>query len=302
MKRLIVTADDFGAAREVNEAVEAAHRGGILTAASLMVAAPAAADAIERARHMPSLRVGLHVVLVEGRPVLPASAVSHLVDASGAFRTDMAALGTLISFSRRARRQLAAEITAQFEAFRATGLPLDHCNAHKHFHLHPVVGGLLAAIGGRFGLRAARVPLEPWQVLRKVERRTPCAPGLLTAPFALLQRRRFRAAGLLTPDRIFGLQWSGQMTKERLLGLIRHLPRGLNEIYVHPATGPYAGAAPGYRYREEFDALMAPEIVAASRDSSLRLGGFSDFLAPEPAVHPDRARAAVPAGGRSLMS
>ena len=73
MKRLIVTADDFGAAREVNEAVESAHRGGVLTAASMMVAAPAAADAVARARRMPALRVGLHVVLVEGRPVLPAS-------------------------------------------------------------------------------------------------------------------------------------------------------------------------------------------------------------------------------------
>jgi len=56
LKRLIVTADDFGVAREVNDAVEAAHRGGVLTAASLMVAAPAAADAIARARRMPSLR------------------------------------------------------------------------------------------------------------------------------------------------------------------------------------------------------------------------------------------------------
>ena len=73
MRRLVVTADDFGAAREINEAVEAAHRRGILTAASLMVSGPAAADAIARARRMPSLRVGLHVVLVEGRPVLPAS-------------------------------------------------------------------------------------------------------------------------------------------------------------------------------------------------------------------------------------
>ena len=93
VKRLIVTADDFGAAREVNEAVEAAHRGGILTAASLMVAAPAADDAVARARRMPSLRVGLHVVLVEGTPVLPASAVPHLVDDSGDFRSNMAALG-----------------------------------------------------------------------------------------------------------------------------------------------------------------------------------------------------------------
>jgi hypothetical protein len=73
------------------------------------------------------------------------------------------------------------------------------------------------------------------------------------------------------------------MTRERLSGLIRHLPNGLSEIYLHPATGPFAGSAPGYHYREELDALMAPEIVAASRDSSLRLGGFGDFLGPETA-------------------
>src|SRR2546421_8372589 len=42
------------------------------------------------------------------------------------------------------------------------------------------------------------------------------APALLTAPCALLLRRRLRAAGLLTPDRVFGLRWSGRMTRERL--------------------------------------------------------------------------------------
>jgi len=278
LKRLIVTADDFGAAREVNDAVEAAHRGGILSAASLMVSGPAAADAIGRARRMPSLRIGLHVVLVEGRPVLPAFAVTHLVDGNGVFRSDMAALGAVLCFSRQARRQLAAEITAQFEAFRDTGLTLDHCNAHKHFHLHPVVGGLIAAIGARFGLRAARVPLESVQVLRKIEPRTPWVPALLTAPFALLLRKRLRAAGLLTPDRVFGLQWSGRMTRDRLAGLIRNLPHGLSEIYLHPATGPFAGAAADYHYREELEALRAPEVIAASRDASLRLGGFGDFL------------------------
>ena len=65
MKRLVVTADDFGLSLEVNEAVEQAHREGILTAASLMVSAPAAADAVARAKRLPSLRVGLHLVLVE---------------------------------------------------------------------------------------------------------------------------------------------------------------------------------------------------------------------------------------------
>ena len=282
MKGLIVTADDFGAAREVNEAIEAAHRDGILTSASLMVAAHASADAIARARRMPSLRVGLHVVLVEGRPVLPASAIPHLTDENGLLRSDMAALGTLIACNRQARRQLTAEMTAQFEAFSATGLPLDHCNAHKHFHLHPVVGGLFAAIGARFGLRAARVPLEPSHVLAKVEGHRLWGPISLTNPLALLLRRRYRAAGLLTPDHLFGLRWSGSMTQKRLAGLIRHLPSGLSEIYLHPATGPFPGAAANYHYREELDALLAPEVVDACRSPSLQLGGFGDFLSPEP--------------------
>ncbi|WP_297836130.1 ChbG/HpnK family deacetylase, partial [Pseudomonas sp.] len=56
--RLIVTADDFGLHQAVNQAVEQAYRSGVLRAASLMVAAPAAADAVERARRMPGLAVG----------------------------------------------------------------------------------------------------------------------------------------------------------------------------------------------------------------------------------------------------
>ena len=47
--RVVLTADDFGLAVPVNEAVERAHRDGVLGCASLMVGAAAAADAIERA-------------------------------------------------------------------------------------------------------------------------------------------------------------------------------------------------------------------------------------------------------------
>ena len=43
MRQLIVCADDFGRDIAINEAVEAAFRDGILSSASLMVGAPAAA-------------------------------------------------------------------------------------------------------------------------------------------------------------------------------------------------------------------------------------------------------------------
>jgi chitin disaccharide deacetylase len=278
VKCLIVTADDFGAAPEVNEAVQAAHRAGILTATSLMVTAPAAADAIARARRMPSLRVGLHLVLVDGRPLLPPSSLPLLVQPNGRFRDDMAAVGTLLLFSRQARRQLTAEITAQFGAFSDSGLTLDHCSAHKHFHLHPLIGGLLASIGPGFGLRAVRLPLEPARWLCKVEPLGLSLSARLTATCALLLRRRLLAAGLAVPDRLAGLRWSGQMTRQRLQRLIRNLPDGVSEIYVHPATGPFAGAADNYRFGEELEALLAPEVIEACRSTGVRLGGFGDFV------------------------
>ena len=66
MPSLIFSADDFGLTLTVNEAVARAHTEGVLTQASLMVAAPAAADAVARARILPALIVGLHLVLVDG--------------------------------------------------------------------------------------------------------------------------------------------------------------------------------------------------------------------------------------------
>jgi len=277
VKQLIVTADDFGAATQVNEAVERAHREGILSAASLMVAGAAAHDAVTRAKTMPALRVGLHLVLVEGKPVLPARAVPDLVDANGNFRTDMARAGAAMFFLPKVRAQLAAEIAAQFEAFAATGLKLDHVNAHKHFHLHPTIASLILDIGKAHGLKGARVPLEPQAVLGRIEPRKASAVVALTAPFARSLRRRFRQAGITSPDQVFGLAWSGAMTNKRLAGLIEHLPEGLTEIYMHPATGPYAGSAPGYQYQGELAALTDPALLARLAAKGIKSGGFCDF-------------------------
>ena len=77
---------------------------------------------------------------------------------------------------------------------------------------------------------------------------------------------------MVTTDRVFGLTWSGAMTKERLQALVEHLPEGLSEIYLHPATGPYPGSARGYRYADELAALRTVQIP-----KDVRRGGFADF-------------------------
>jgi hopanoid biosynthesis associated protein HpnK len=276
--RLVVTADDFGADLAVNEAVELAHRQGVLTAASLMVGAPAVADAVARARRLPSLAVGLHLVLTDGRPILPPDQIPLLVDRNGAFHADMAAAGALMFFHPLARRQLEAEIAAQFAAFAATGLVLDHVNAHKHFQLHPTIAGLMLKIGRRHGLKAARAPVEPPAALAAVEPTPVSTAASALNLMARGLRRRFRRAGLTAPDQVFGLRWSGAMTTGRLAGLLSAPPPGLTEIYLHPALwGGYPGSAPGYRYDEELAALIAPEVVEATKRPNTILGGFRDF-------------------------
>jgi chitin disaccharide deacetylase len=278
LNQLIVTADDFGLSEPVNIAIEEAHRRGILTAASLMVGAPAAADAVARARAMPSLRVGLHIVLVDGEPVADRAVIPGLLGGDGRFRNDLARYGAQIALDPALKRQTATEIAAQFAAYRATGLPLDHVNAHRHFQLHPAVASAIIGVGRDYGMRALRVPFEPWRTIAAIDPQTQRRVGRIVAPWALWLRRGVRRAGLATADAVFGLAWSGAMVKTRLAALLGRLPAGRIEIYLHPAvTDGFSGAAPGYRYAEEFAALCDLDCIAAVRRSGYACGGYADI-------------------------
>ena len=267
MKRVILTADDFGFSVAVNEAVEQAHREGILGAASLMVAGEAADDAVRRARAMPSLRVGLHLVLVEGRSVLPQNTIPGLVDRHQWFGSDQFRRGFSYFCRPALRRQLAAEIEAQFAAYAATGLALDHADAHKHMHLHPTVGRLLIDIGRAHGLRAIRVPAEPPAVLAACGERPGLGARALHA-WSRVLRTQARRAGLTVPDQVFGIAWSGHMTAARLVRLAAHLPEGISEIYLHPATRKEGAALTlmsDYEPQAELAALLDPQVWDAFR-------------------------------------
>jgi hopanoid biosynthesis associated protein HpnK len=243
-----------------------------------MVGSPAAQDAVKMARRIPSLRVGLHVVLVEAAPVLPATFIRRLVNDEGYLRNDMVRLGTEIALSRGAKRQIRAEIEAQFAAFRATGLTLDHVNAHKHFHLQPSISAILIPIAARYGARFLRVPMEDRRIVANIDGARAAASGVLIAPLAHLLRARAYRFGLKTADRLFGLGWSGHVTKERLIALAASLPEGITEIYTHPAIGAgFLGAARGYQYQEELAGLTAAEVVAAFARKDIQRSGFSDL-------------------------
>ncbi len=244
-----------------------------------MVAGAAATDAVARARRLPGLRVGLHLVLVDGTPVLPPERLPDLVDTGARLRRDVVRASVGMFLRPRVRRQLATEIEAQFSAYRATGLALDHVNAHHHLQLHPTVAAQMLAIGRRYGMRAVRVPWEARSLLAGIDAKRRYGLNWIEAPWVAVLRKRLRRHGLTAADRVFGQAWSGAMTEQRIAGLLRHLPDGLTEIYAHPGTrAGFAGAADGYRYADELAALTAPGIRELLRESGARSGGYSDFL------------------------
>jgi hopanoid biosynthesis associated protein HpnK len=245
-----------------------------------MVGAPAAADAVARARRLPELRVGLHVVLIDGNSVLPSSKLAGLVRRDGRFDENQLRAGLRYFFAPGIRERLAAEIRAQFEAFRATGLALDHVDAHKHMHLHPTVGRLIVDIGPHYGMRAVRLPAEPWALLRRSfpgERLPAPPPGFAVG----LLRRRLRRAGIACNDHIFGIAWSGAMTEARLLRLLPHLPAGISELYFHPAVehnAALAAAMPAYGHAEELAALLSPKVRRSIEELGVELGSYGELI------------------------
>jgi chitin disaccharide deacetylase len=261
VKTLVVTADDFGLSAEVNEAVRRAYRDGILTCASLMIGAPAAKEAVEIALR-DGLPVGLHLTLVDGQPVLPVERILDLVDNRGAFRDGLGGPAVRIGLSARVRSQARAECEAQMDAFLATGLALDHVNAHQHFHLHPSILTIVVELARRHRA-AVRVPLEPG--LPSYRSAVLAATMLL---WSLRARRRLQRAGIVTNDALFGLYDTGAMTEAAWLRIVPRIGPGFTEIYCHPSVAP-----PSAR---ELAALLSPAVRAALERAEIRRTSFAE--------------------------
>lgn len=238
-RQLIVNADDFGASEEVNEAIIRAYKEGVLTSASLMVTGDAFEQAVRLAKENPGLAVGIHLVTVVGRSLLPKSEIPSLVDEDRNFSNNPTAAGLKYFFSIQARRELKKELAAQFDKFHSTGLPLSHIDGHLHLHVHPVIFNTALELGANCGARRMRVPEEERRLALNFERAHALGKTIHTILFGGLARymkRKLRARGFAFPDRVYGNLQSGRMSERYFLYALDNLQAGTNEIYFHPAV------------------------------------------------------------------
>lgn len=270
-KRLIVNADDFGRSRSINQAVIQAHREGILTTASLMTGGEALEEAVELARQHPRLGVGLHLTLVCGRAVSAPSEVPGLVRPDGRFDDNPVRAGLRFFLDWRLRESLRQEVRAQFDAFRRTGLELDHVNGHLHLHLHPTILAILDRDAARFGIRRLRLTRDPLRLNLELARGQLGYRLSHALVFGLLSRRARRVCGRhgwRHTDRVFGLLQNARVDEAYVAGLLPRLPEGDSELYSHPSVD---------EFRPELEALLSPMVRRLVDAEGIRLIRYQDL-------------------------
>lgn len=269
--RLIVNADDFGISHSVNEAVVRAHREGILTSASLMVNEAGFDEAVKLAKENPKLGIGLHLTLLHGHSVLPQRKIPGLVNSRREFSCSPVRTGLKYFFDDDLHEQLRAEIHAQFEKFRATGLPLDHLNGHLHLHLHPVIFKILMEDSEKLGIRHLRLTRDCLARSRRMSNSHLFYKVSHAAIYEWLSNRAresLRRKNIKHAQITFGLLQNGRVDEDYILKLLPELPPGDSELYSHPSLDTF---------KHEFDALISPRVREQIQKLNVKLIRYQDL-------------------------
>lgn len=234
-RRLIINADDFGLTDGVNRAILELNAADVLPSATIMATGTAFREAAHAAFTQPSLGIGCHIVLVDGRPELHPLDLPTLAP-GGRLRTQLTTFMVDLFGGRIAAGEIEREAIAQIRQVQSAGITVTHLDSHKHTHMFPRVLHPLIRAAQACGIPAIRNPFEPDWSLRLTER-APTARRLQVRTLRLFREqflRAVRAAGLRTTDGALGVLATGTFDTDYVLKLLTNMPPGTWELVCHP--------------------------------------------------------------------
>lgn len=260
-KQLIINADDFGIHPAVNEAVRKAATEGILTSTSLMAGGDAFDEAVEMARSMPSLGIGIHLTLVgEIKPVLPPSEVPSLTWDNGVFCHDYGKLIVRDLEGKISLSEVYAEWDAQIQKIMNTGLPVTHMDGHQHMHMWPHFYPIARDLAKKYHISCMRVPDEDVLFGMKDGHIIRWAAKNGLSLLSRMHRPDLKKNHIRTNDHFFGMLYGGHLSPERFAKFILQTKPGITEIMCHPSADTRAMEDTfhwGYHGEDELAGLLA---------------------------------------------
>jgi hopanoid biosynthesis associated protein HpnK len=234
-KRLVINADDFGLCEGVNKGIVEAHSKGVLTSATIMVNMPAAQQAVDLAKRLPKLGVGVHLNLTNGKPLCQDEGVKLLLNAEGDFGLSPGKLSLASLISNKIRAAIEAELAAQIRWVIDNGLKPTHLDSHKHIHSFPTIFPIVCRLAKRFEIPAIRFTYEPKQACRlpwpvtDEESRKRASLVRLMAKINRWQNRAF-----FKTDALLGVAHTGRINVNFFRAVTLYNTAATAEVMTHP--------------------------------------------------------------------
>lgn len=280
-KRIIINADDFGLCEGVNKAVAQAHTEGVLTSATIMVNMPAADEAVKIAKQLPTLGVGVHLNLLEGRPMSKDTRLDCLLGGDGQFNCSPFKLSVLSIAGNKIRNAIRAELSAQIQWVIDSGVKPTHLDSHKHFHILPTIFPIVCDLARRFEISAVRWPFEPkallampWPITGEADRRR---AGIVRT---MAKINRVQNSQFLKTDCLLGVAHTGRIDVNFFKAVALYNSAKTAEVMVHPgfADDLDPGKTRLVKQREvELEALCSERTKQYLKDAGMELVHYGEL-------------------------
>jgi predicted glycoside hydrolase/deacetylase ChbG (UPF0249 family) len=150
--RIIINADDLGFSENINNQIFALMSRGVVTSATILANGPAFEQAIGQVSYYNQCSFGVHLNVVEFRPLTSNSWPAAVLNDDGEFngRLSNMVLGRFL------RQAICSEWCAQIEKVKSYGLNISHLDSHWHFHTSSGIFTVLKTVQQHFGIRKVR--------------------------------------------------------------------------------------------------------------------------------------------------
>lgn len=283
MKQLIVNADDFGLHSFINEAILEGHQRGIITSTSLLASGDAFDEAIEMAKEMPHLGIGIHTTLVGGlKPLCSPKEVSSLVDGNGIFPLSHFEVLKKVAQGKMNYQEVYNELDAQFNKIMTSEIKVTHVDGHQHLHMVPQILLIVIALMKKYGLNKLRIPEESLSFFNGNYNPIRIAGRTGLSVLARKARKTVKPYYFRSPDYFWGMINGGTLTETALLDIVKKVKakHGVHEIMTHPGISQDAlkELFPwGYQWEAELKALCSEEVKDYLLDHHIELINYGDL-------------------------
>ena len=278
MKCLIVSADDFGLAKNINEGIVKAYKEGIVTCVNIIPTGEAFGDALKLTKTIGLNEIGAHLALTQTKPLTEASKIPTLLAADGSFYQDYKKLFLRFIRKRIDLDQVYIEFKSQINALLMAGLRITNLSSHEHIHMAPVILDIFVKLAREYRIPAIRFLHEEKSFhtgINQLYKRIIlfCLEGRV--------KKVLNASAICSPDHFRGFLHSGKLKEEVVLRIIGSLDEGTTELVCHPAViGPEILKKYGFHKNGELElsALTGNAVKRLINDKKIRLLSYGEFL------------------------